>query len=264
MMTMTHAEAYVRTEAGKAEIRAHSIKLSRPARNLLMVIDASCTGDAWIGKVNGSTPGDLDVLLAARLIVPKDGDGGRRWYTSASRWTWPCATGCTRRCCTLLMHEAKERFGLIKGYRLILKIEGCSDLAGMQAVALDFVEQPRKAHGEESAARFRKQLGATQEASRQPGHRRGHARGVAALRPCLDGVRTERRAGLAFDVGPLDGHDVHLVRCGIGKVAAATTTAVLLTPSTPARCCSPALPAAWATACAWATSSSPPRCCSTT
>ena len=62
---------------------------------------------------------------------------------------------------TLLTHEAKERFGLIKGYRLILKIEGCSDLAGMQAVALDFVEQIRKAHGEESAARFRKQLGAT-------------------------------------------------------------------------------------------------------
>ena len=42
---------------------------------------------------------------------------------------------------TLLTHEAKERFGLIKGYRLILKIEGCSDLAGIQAVALDFVEQ---------------------------------------------------------------------------------------------------------------------------
>jgi len=62
---------------------------------------------------------------------------------------------------TLLTHEAKERFGLIKGYRLILKIEGCSDLAGMQAVALEFVEHIRKAHGEESAARFRKQLGAT-------------------------------------------------------------------------------------------------------
>ena len=62
---------------------------------------------------------------------------------------------------TLLTHEAKERFGLIKGYRLILKIEGCSDLAGMQAVALDFVEQIRKAHGEDSAARLRKQLGAT-------------------------------------------------------------------------------------------------------
>ena len=51
---------------------------------------------------------------------------------------------------------------------------------------------------------------------------------IAALRPCLDGLRTERRAGRDFHLGRLDGHDVILVRCGIGKVAAATTTAVLL------------------------------------
>ena len=159
MMTTTHAEAYARTEAGKAEIRAHSIKLSRPARNLLMVIDASCSGDAWIGKVNGSTPGDLEVLIAAKLIAPQ-GDAARTVYqripveVAVRDWTYDALY-------TLLTHEAKERFGLIKGYRLILKIEGCADLAGIQAVALDFVEQIRKAHGEDSAARFRKQLGAT-------------------------------------------------------------------------------------------------------
>jgi hypothetical protein len=161
MMTTTHAEAYVRTEAGKAEIRAQGVKLSRPARNLLLVIDASCTGDAWIGKVNGSSPGDLDVLLAARLIAPQAAAAAKLVYqripveTAVRDWTYDALY-------TLLTHEAKERFGLIKGYRLILKIEGCSDLAGMQAVALDFVEQLRKAHGEDAAARFRKQLGATE------------------------------------------------------------------------------------------------------
>jgi adenosylhomocysteine nucleosidase len=51
---------------------------------------------------------------------------------------------------------------------------------------------------------------------------------IAALRPCLADLRTERRAGRDFHVGRLDGHDVILVRCGIGKVAAATTAAVLL------------------------------------
>ena len=51
---------------------------------------------------------------------------------------------------------------------------------------------------------------------------------IAALRPCLEGLRTERRAGRDFHFGRLDGRDVVLVRCGIGKVAAATTTAVLL------------------------------------
>src|SRR3954468_23822793 len=51
---------------------------------------------------------------------------------------------------------------------------------------------------------------------------------IAALRSCLEGLRTERRAGRDFHFGRLDGHDVILVRCGIGKVAAATTAAVLL------------------------------------
>ena len=161
MMTMTYAESYARTDAGKAEIRAHSIKLSRPARNLLMVIDASCSGDAWLGKVSGSTPADLEVLIAARLITPKGVGDGRTVHqrvpveAAVRDWTYDALY-------TLLTHEAKERFGLIKGYRLILKIEGCADLAGLQGVALEFVEQIRKAHGEESAARFRKQLGATE------------------------------------------------------------------------------------------------------
>ena len=161
MMTTTHAESYVRTEAGKAEFRSHSLKLSRPARNLLMVIDGSCSGDAWIAKVTGSTPADLASLIAAKLIAPVGGAAGKTVYqripveVAVRDWTYDALY-------TLLTHEAKERFGLIKGYRLILKIEGCADLAGIQAVALDFVEQIRKAHGEESASRFRKQLGATE------------------------------------------------------------------------------------------------------
>jgi len=160
MTTMTHAEAYVRTEAGKAEFRVRSINLSRPARNLLMVIDGSCSGDAWLSKVTGSTAADLEVLLAAKLIAPAAAAAGKTVYqripveVAVRDWTYDALY-------TLLTHEAKERFGLIKGYRLILKIEGCADLAGIQAVALDFVEQLRKAHGEDAAARFRKQLGAT-------------------------------------------------------------------------------------------------------
>ena len=161
MMTTTHAESYVRTDAGRAEIQSRGVPMTRPARNLLMVIDASCSGDAWLGKVNGSTPSDLDVLIGAGLIAPLGGSGAKTVYQripveiAVRDWTYDALY-------TLLTHEAKERFGLIKGYRLILKIEGCADLAGMQAVALDVVEQIRKAHGEDSATRFRKQLGATE------------------------------------------------------------------------------------------------------
>ena len=51
---------------------------------------------------------------------------------------------------------------------------------------------------------------------------------ISAILPCLDQVRTVRRGGRDFHLGRLDGHDAILVRSGIGKVAAATTCAVLL------------------------------------
>ena len=161
MMTMTQADSYVRTEAGKAEIRARSLQLSRSARNLLMVIDASCTGEQWIARVLGSSHADLRQLLAAKLIAVSNEPVVRVVHqrvtveAAVRDWTYDALY-------TLLTHEARERFGLIKGYRLILKIEGCSNLEGMQDVALEFVEQIRKAHGEEPAARFRRQLGATE------------------------------------------------------------------------------------------------------
>jgi len=159
-MTTTFADHYVRTDAGKAEIKTQTIRMSRPARNLLMVIDGSCSGDAWLGKVNGATPADLEVLIAARLVAPAAAPGRTVHQrvpvdVAVRDWTFDALY-------TLLTHEAKERFGLIKGYRLILKIEGCADLASIQAMALEFVEHIRKAHGEDSAARFRKQLGATE------------------------------------------------------------------------------------------------------
>jgi hypothetical protein len=160
MTEMTLADSFVRTEAGKAEMQAHSHPLTRPGRNLLLVIDASCSGTDWISKVRGCTDDDLSRLLDAGLIAVASNSRAkvavvRVTVEEAVRgWTYDALY-------TLLTQEAKERFGLIKGYRLILKIEGCANLAGLQDVALEFVEQIRKANGEDSAARFRKQLGAT-------------------------------------------------------------------------------------------------------
>ena len=158
MTSTTHAVTYARTEAGRAEIGANRVKMSRPARNILLLIDASRTGQEWVGKISGSTLSDLDMLLAAGLIAPTVVASTKALQIPVEAavldWKYDALY-------ELLTREAKERFGLIKGFRLVLKIEGCSDLAAMQAVALEFVELIRKAHGEESAARFRKQLGAT-------------------------------------------------------------------------------------------------------
>jgi len=51
---------------------------------------------------------------------------------------------------------------------------------------------------------------------------------LRALLPLLDANHVERRAGRDFHIGSIDGHAVVLVLSGIGKVAAATTAAVLL------------------------------------
>jgi adenosylhomocysteine nucleosidase len=51
---------------------------------------------------------------------------------------------------------------------------------------------------------------------------------LRALLPLLRGARIDRRAGRECHIGRIDGHEVVLVLCGIGKVAAATTAAVLL------------------------------------
>ncbi len=157
---MTGSERYARTEAGRAEITAPSVKLPRPARNLLLVMDASRTAEDWVSKVLGSSMADIAILIDAKLIAPAavsaTGQSSPRIPVEVAVRGLAYDT-----LYKLLTQEAKERFGLIKGYRLILKIEGCSGLEELQAVALDFVDQIRKAHGEESAARFRKLLGAT-------------------------------------------------------------------------------------------------------
>jgi len=51
---------------------------------------------------------------------------------------------------------------------------------------------------------------------------------LRALLPLLQGARVERRANRDCHLGRIDGHDVLLVLSGIGKVAAATTAALVL------------------------------------
>jgi hypothetical protein len=170
MTTMTtHADVFVRTESGRAEIRAKALPLSRPARNLLLVLDSSCSGAQWVAKVQGSSATDLQQLIDSQLIAPTGATGAASTSSRAQETPAPAGVSLDEALqkwsydalYTLLTHEARERFGLIKGYRLILEIEGVSNIAGLQAVAYKFVEELRKAHGEDTAARFRKQLGAT-------------------------------------------------------------------------------------------------------
>ena len=48
----------------------------------------------------------------------------------------------------LLTSELRDRFGLFKGFRLVMKLEKCSGIGELRAFALDFGERLRREHGE--------------------------------------------------------------------------------------------------------------------
>ena len=49
---------HAKTEAGRAEVQRKSLPLSRPARNLLLIIDASRSANDWLALVQGATAAD--------------------------------------------------------------------------------------------------------------------------------------------------------------------------------------------------------------
>ncbi len=179
MIMITFSDAFQRTDLGRHEVKAHAVAMSRPARNLLMIIDASCPARQWVQRVTGSSEADLAALLEAGLIAPcaaapdaspaaREGRvpsapvpdpgarpagsrGGPTLDEALARWTYDGLY-------TLLTHEAKGRFGLIKGYRLILEVERCPSVVELRTMAKRFVDQLRGSHGEEAAQRFARQL----------------------------------------------------------------------------------------------------------
>ena len=61
---------YVKTEAGRAEMKERRLALPRQARLLLVIIDASKSSADWVAAVNGSSAADIERLRAEGLIEP--------------------------------------------------------------------------------------------------------------------------------------------------------------------------------------------------
>ncbi len=70
------AGRYTKTEAGRGEIRSRALSLSRPARNLLLIIDSSRPATEWLGLVQGSDAAALQALLDAGLVAAARAGGG--------------------------------------------------------------------------------------------------------------------------------------------------------------------------------------------
>ena len=148
------AETYAKTEAGRAEIQRKALPLSRSARNLLLIIDTSRAGAAWLGLVQGASVADLQALLAAGLVAAQAGAAAVAAAAAAAPRMSLAQALETKGHAVLyarITAEARPRLGLIKGYKLILDVERCQGPAEIRALAQRFVEQVRAASGDAAA-----------------------------------------------------------------------------------------------------------------
>jgi hypothetical protein len=169
-----------KTEAGRAEIRARALPLSRSARNLLLVLDATKPAGEWLRMVAGATEADLESLRQQGLIAPQ---GGWAAPGAAQPPAQPAAAPVAAPVVspppsaaapvsaggsplldraalyTYMSGQATKLLGPFKGYAFALEVERCDSLPELQALALQLVERVQKAKGEDAAAAVREALG---------------------------------------------------------------------------------------------------------
>ncbi|XHS79671.1 hypothetical protein ACFJGW_06755 [Burkholderiaceae bacterium UC74_6] len=183
--------AYQKTEAGRAEIKARALPLSRSARNLLLMLDGTRSARVWLEMVRGTTEADLDFLLQHGLIaasvaaapkaapasapsspaaVPVPVPAPASALTSAPASAaasgsvfapTPVASGEPMGFDELyswLTENARQHLGLIKGYRMVLDVERCTELAELRELAWKIVAEVDRTDGEAAADRVRLEM----------------------------------------------------------------------------------------------------------
>lgn len=173
MIDLLHSK----TDAGRAEIRARALPLSRAARNLLLVLDASKPAGEWLRLVAGATEADLEALRQQGLIAPQGADGralppqppaapaaapapAPAPVAPAAQSPAPGSPLLDRAALyTYLSGEATKLLGPFKGYAFALEVERADSLTALQSLALQLVERVQKAKGDSAAAAVRQALG---------------------------------------------------------------------------------------------------------
>ena len=156
---------YQKTEAGRAEIKARGLPLSRSARNLLLMLDGTRPARNWIEMIKGTSETDLAYLISHGLIAATAGAA-----TTATATSTPTATSAVPQpipagsgmgydeLYAYLTGNARRHLGLIKGYRLVLDVERCGDLAELQELALKMIAQVDQSSGEAAADAARAEM----------------------------------------------------------------------------------------------------------
>lgn len=152
-----------RTAAGQAEIQARALNLSRPVRNLLLILNASQPAEHWLAQVRGCTPADMDLLLDQGLVAPVDAVAAPASTTGAgadsTEQLYKLVQQRVQAAPYAPLYDAlnafgKELLGLVRGYRFALEVERCSGPDELHALALRFLTQVRQDHGADALKRF--------------------------------------------------------------------------------------------------------------
>lgn len=156
-------QSYIKTEAGRTEIKARALPLSRSTRNLLLVLDGSRSARQWLGMVQGVGEADIAYLIEQGLIAP--GAAAAAKPAAAPQLVpAPAPTSAEVRLdyqqlYAYLSSQATKQLGLMKGYVFALEVEQCQDLAELQKLAQSLVERVQQSKGEGAAAELRQALG---------------------------------------------------------------------------------------------------------
>lgn len=168
---------FAKTALGRAEIQSRTHALTRTARNLLLILDPSRTGEAWVGMVQGAVLADLQALLDGGLIEavptvptvpPSEAQAAERPEAGSAAFAptqadappvLAFASLSYSELNTRLNTLIKAHLGLIKGYRFTLDVERAADVIELQRVALRLVAEVESAHGLQAAAAARQTLG---------------------------------------------------------------------------------------------------------
>lgn len=156
-------QSYIKTEAGRAEIKARALPLSRSTRNLLLVLDGSRSARQWLSMVQGVGEADIAYLIEQGLIAP--GAAAAAKPVAAPQAAPAPQTQASevqldyQQLYAYLSSQATKQLGLMKGYVFALEVEQCHDLAELQKLAQSLVERVQQSKGEAAAAELRQTLG---------------------------------------------------------------------------------------------------------
>ncbi len=144
---------YAKTDSARTEIQHRGLPLSRPARNLLLIIDPSRSAQAWLDLVQGAGLADLQALVDAGLLAQAAPTEAGALAPAVPRMSLAQAleTKSQQTLLARVVAEARPRLGLIKGYKLIREAERCQGPDAMRLLARRFVEQVRATDGDGAA-----------------------------------------------------------------------------------------------------------------